>query len=427
MSAPASNPTHLVGIDVAKEVHVAAGIVPEGTVVFAGREIRYTRQDLDSFETFLATQCPRETTLIGIEATGHYWIQLRRFLVDHGWSVLVFNPVHSGVLSRANARGRVTDADDALTIARVLRDRIPPSQILSPAMEHCRELTRRRALVAERRVEEIQHLQAAVDVMFPEFAAVMGRVEKASSLAVFEMAPCSDAILATSRARLAEVISRASRGQSDGDHLAQILQTAAATSLARGYREAGRETLIAHLVRALRQLDDELEALDRAIDPLITTLPQEARQLAELPGFGPITSAATIAEFGDLTRFVTVDAGGKRHVRAGAMLAFAGLDPRICQSGRWTGTPRMSKRGSPHLRRAIMLAATGAAQRDPWCKALYLRYRQRCAVRGHWLATSHVARHLIHAIAAALVYGKDFTWQTYIANKKAKIVTRDAA
>jgi transposase len=276
-------------------------------------------------------------------------------------------------------------------------------------------------------VEEIQHLQAAVEVLFPEFMVVMGRVEKASSLAILEMAPCADAILAVPRVRLAEAITRASRGQSDGDHLAQVLQTAAATSLARGYREAGRETLIGHLIRVLQQLDAELDALDKAIDPLTTSLPQETRRVMEVPGFGPITAAATMAEFGDLTRFVSIDPAGKRHVRAGAMLAFAGLDPRICQSGRWTGTPRMSKRGSPHLRRAIMLAAAGAAQRDPWCAALYRRYRQRCAVRGHWLAVSHIARHLIHALAASLVYGNDFTWKTYIANKKAMIITKDAA
>jgi transposase len=274
MSGTISNPTHLVGIDVAKEVHVAAGIVPTGDIVFAARQVRMTRSDLESFETYLATQCPRSTTQIGIEATGHYWIQLNRFLVGKGWQVVVFNPVHSGAAGRAHPRGRVTDADDALTIARVLRDGVKPSQILSPAQEHCRELTRRRSLVAERRVEEIQHLQAAVEVLFPEFVQVMGRVEKASSLAVLALAPCADAILAMPRDQLAETITRASRGQSDGSRLAQDLQAAAATSLAHGYREAGREALVVHVVRSLRQLDEELDQLDDALEPIVAALPQ---------------------------------------------------------------------------------------------------------------------------------------------------------
>jgi transposase len=419
MSALPSNPTHLVGIDVAKEVHVAAGIVPTGNIVFAARQVRMTRADLESFEAYMASVCPKATTVIGIEATGHYWIQLNRFLVCAGWHVVVFNPVHSGAAGRAHPRGRVTDADDALTIARVLRDGVKPSQILSPLQEHCRELTRRRSLVAERRVEEIQHLQAVVDVLFPEFVQVMGRVEKASSLAVLAVAPCADAILATPRDRLAELITRGSRGQSDGKRLAQDLQAAAATSLAHGYREAGREALIAHLVRSLHHLDEELGRLDAELEPIVSQLPQHARLLKDIPGFGPVTAAATIAEFGDLERFVTPDAQGIRHVRAGALLAFAGLDPRIRQSGRWTGTPRMSKRGSPHLRRAVMLAAAGAAQRDTWCAAIYNRYRRRCAVRGHWLAVSHIARHLVHAIAAALSHGDTFSWQTYVDRKKA--------
>jgi transposase len=419
VSALVTNPTHLVGIDVAKEVHVAAGIVPTGDIVFSARQVRMTRSDLESFAAYLSTQCPRATTQIGIEATGHYWIQLHRFLVGAGWHVVVFNPVHSGAAGRAHPRGRVTDNDDALTIARVLRDGVKPSQILSPQQEHCRELTRRRSLVAERRVEEIQHLQAAIEVLFPEFVLVMGRVEKSSSLAVLAVAPCADAILAMPRDQLAETITRASRGQSDGCRLAQELQAAAAASLAHGYREAGREALVAHVVRSLRQLDEELGRLDDALEPIVAALPQHQRLITDIPGFGPVTAAATIAEFGDLGRFVTVDAQGRRHVRAAAMLAFAGLDPRIRQSGRWTGTPRMSKRGSPHLRRAIMLAAVGAAQRDTWCGAIYRRYRRRCAVRGHWLAVSHIARHLVHAIAAMLGHGDAFTWQTYVERKKA--------
>lgn len=415
-----SNPSHLVGIDVAKELHVAACITPDGGVVFERRKIPYSRPGLESFEAMLTGVCPRATTLIGIEATGHYWIQLRRFLCDRGWQVIVFNPVISAASGRSNTRGRVTDADDALTIARVLRDRVRPSQILAPDMEHLRELTRRRTLVAERRVEEIQHLQAAVDVLFPEFAAVFGAVEKTSSLAILAEAPCADAILALPRQRLAALIQQASRGQSHGETKAAHLQAAAATSLARGYREAGREAIVAHLVRALCTIDAELAQLEREIARLLRTLPQQTRELVDIPGFGPVTEAATLAEFGDLQRFVVRDAAGRVHVRAGAMLAFAGLDPRICQSGRWTGTSKMSKRGSPHLRRAIMLAAQSAAQRDPWCRAVYLHYKRRCARRGHWLALSHVARHLVHAIAARLAFAESFSWTTYIERKKHK-------
>ena len=420
MAAP-SNPTHLVGIDVAKEVHVGAGIVPDGRVVFHGRRIPYTRNGLEEFEAYLSSQCPRATTLIGIEATGHYWIQLRRFLVDHGWCVVVFNPVLSAAAGRANTRGRVTDADDALTIARVLRDGVRASQVLPAHLEHQRELTRRRTLVAEHRVEEIQHLQAAIDVMFPEFAAVFGAVEKASSLAILAEAPCADAVLAMPRERLVGIIRQASRGQTDGGPQAQDLQGAAAVSLAHGYREAGREAIIVHIARAIRHLDEELAMLDRAITAVLDDSPSDTPRIAALPGFGPVTTAAAMAEFGDLQRFVTVDGAGRKQVRAGAMLAFAGLDPRICQSGKWNGVSRMSKRGSPHLRRALMLAAQGAAQRDPWCQALYRQHKQRCARRGHWLAVSHIARHLVHAIAAMLAFGDAFSWERFVAGKALKV------
>jgi transposase len=61
------------------------------------------------------------TQVIGLEASGHYWIGLWRFLLERDWAMQVFNPVLSSQSTRTHLRGRETDTDDALFIARTVR------------------------------------------------------------------------------------------------------------------------------------------------------------------------------------------------------------------------------------------------------------------------------------------------------------------
>ena len=66
--------------------------------------------------------------------------------------------------------------------------------------------------------------------------------------------------------------------------------------------------------------------------------------IAEL---GPMTVAVLRAELGDLDRFAHMD----------QVVAYAGLDLQVKQSGKWKGQTKLSKRGSGHLRRILYLAA----------------------------------------------------------------------
>lgn len=59
---------------------------------------------------------------IGMEASGHYWTHFFHFLAQAGWTVELFNPVLSNAQDWCHLRGRKTDKDDALAIAKTLRD-----------------------------------------------------------------------------------------------------------------------------------------------------------------------------------------------------------------------------------------------------------------------------------------------------------------
>jgi transposase len=121
------------------------------------------------------------------------------------------------------------------------------------------------------------------------------------------------------------------------------------------------------------------------------------RQLQTIPGVGPFVAACLIGEIQDMVRF-------KRPER---LVAYVGLDPKIRQSGHsLNSTGRLTKRGSPHARRALFIAANVARQHDPHCKSLY--ERKRSEGKTYKVAVCAVARKLLTIIRAVWLSGGDY-------------------
>ena len=57
------------------------------------------------------------------------------------------------------------------------------------------------------------------------------------------------------------------------------------------------------------------------------------------------------------------------------LIAFAGIDPTVYQSGKFEGSSRISKRGNRHLRRVIWLMTSCAIQHNVTFRAYYMRKR----------------------------------------------------
>ena len=101
---------------------------------------------------------------------------------------------------------------------------------------------------------------------------------------------------------------------------------------------------------------EQLELLEGQIveleEQIYSLLKQTGSYITTIPGIGDILGAMILSESGDIHRFDTPN----------KLVAFAGLDVRVTQSGEFTGTrQKISKRGSPYLRRTIWLAASRAA------------------------------------------------------------------
>ena len=100
------------------------------------------------------------------------------------------------------------------------------------------------------------------------------------------------------------------------------------------------------LCEQLEQTQKHLEWLQAELEHLLATDPA-VKGLQQIPEFGTKTVAVLRAELGDVGRFARTD----------QVIAYAGLDVQIKESGLWKGQAKLSKRGSGLLRQMLYLAA----------------------------------------------------------------------
>ena len=151
----------------------------------------------------------------------------------------------------------------------------------------------------------------------------------------------------------------------------------------------------------LKQLIDRMNFLDKQIEALDCQILEYYEKfdcyLHTIPGIGMIAAATILAEIGDINRFKS----------SSALVAFAGIDPTVRQSGEFSSTHNhMSKRGSPYLRHAIFLAATARSFHNSPLNAYYKKKRDQG--KHHLTATGAVARKLTSVIYAVLRDSKPY-------------------
>lgn len=388
-----------VGVDIAKSDHCLGAIDPLGQVV--QKPIRFT-QDAEGWAK-LATILrdlggPTEVT-VGFEATGHYWVLLAEELQRLGYTPLVFNPILSADAGRTTVRGRKTDEDDCIAIAKVLRDggfnpvRLPDAQLGT-----LKRLTRHRQGAVERCANLKKRLITLLDQVFPEFAQLFSEPHGATARAVLSKAPSARLLASHTAKSFTALVRKASRGRLGLERVQEIL-AAARASIAVTRHDSANELAIRMTIQEIALLDEQIATYDEEI----RAIPIAGKELiTTIPGIADVLGSVILAEIGDISAFQRHPGDTRKSNPAHRLLAFAGLDPRIRTSGQWTGKVRMSKRGSRALRTAIWRAAFIACK-HPAFADIYTKHR--VTMKQHQkIALSHVARKLVQAIYGVLRY-----------------------
>ena len=382
-----------VGIDVAKRAHVAGARLEDGTP--HGKPFKFAN-DQQGFASLLRRLgelgAGPDDCLLVMESTGHYWLALWEFVVAHGYGVAVVNPVLTDAFRRADTlRKTKTDEIDAFLIAEYARfKRLGPSRVSPEDAEGLKQLTRYRASVVAERTALKNRLTSVADRTFPELSALVGGNDTATMRALMGRYGSAEAISRANILQLTKVVKDASRGH-HGREKAEEVKAAAKSSVGTTFAARALAVEAESVVRLVGLLDDEVKALDAEIAELLD--PEVGAILQSVPGIGPVCAAQIAAEVGDPDRFESPR----------QLFAFAGMDATRAQSGQLDGESgqHMSKRGSSHLRNALMTAADRARMYDPYFGEYYEHLTKRRG-KHHYVALSDVARKLCGVILALL-------------------------
>lgn len=385
----------IIGIDIAKRSHEAVIITEDGQIV---RKAFNFRNNCTGYNLLLE-QVRKLTNVksqivFAMESTAHYWLALYARLLKDGYTVIVLNPIQSHSLRELYIRKTKTDAKDSLIIADLVRfGRCQASNVPQDKLLALRELCRSRAYLIDTAADLKRKLIALLDRIFPEYETLFDSIFGKASVAVLRKYPTPQKLKNAHLEKLTEILWESSGGHF-GEWKARQLKEAAYNSFG---IEDGCGVYSALLGMFLEQILSLTEQADLIEKQIASLLKEFDTQLTSIPGVGTVLAATILSEIGDISRFSSAD----------KLLAFAGLDPSVKQSGEFKSNQnRMSKRGSPYLRRAIWLASTVAVQCDPMFGAYY---EKKMSEGLHYMnVVGHVSRKMTAVIFAVLRDGQSY-------------------
>lgn len=377
------------GIDIAKHKHEATVIDKTGKALLDSISFSNSTEGCEKLlALFERLSIAKDELLIGMEATGHYWLSVYGYLLEHGFEVKVINPIQSEAFRKMYIRQTKNDSKDSFIIAQIMRfGQFSATSLSDEVIIAMRQLSRYRLALVDSCGDCKRRVIALLDQVFPEYGALFSDTFGAASKEVLSQYPTPEDLLSISTETLSDLLDEASHGRL-GQEKAEQLKSAAAHSFGVSFAKDAFAFQIRQLIEQLEFLEGQIAELEEQISSL---LKQTGSYITTIPGIGDTLGAIILGEIGDICRF---DAPNK-------LVAFAGLDVRVTQSGEFTGTrQKISKRGSPYLRRAIWLAASRAAFCDPVLSPYYQALRARG--KHHLTAIGAVSRKLCNSIYAIL-------------------------
>ena len=385
---------YIIGIDIGKNHHEASIVSPEGKQI--GRSLRFatTHKGADSLMRFIFKNIGNSPCVFGMEATGHYWYPIYSFLKAKRYTIYVINPIQSDSLRKMYIRQTKNDSIDSFLIAEVIRfGQFGTTSMADENILAMRQLCRYRDSVISSRTEIKLRIGTIMEQIFPEYEKQFSSLWVSTSMGILEKYLTPENIENTPIDELFEIIKDKSHNR---------LTRAKAISI----KEAAADTFGIKIAQdafsfQLKQLIDRMNFLDKQIEALDCQILEYYEKfdcyLHTIPGIGIIGAATILAEIGDISRFKN----------SSSLIAFAGIDPTVRQSGEFNSTHNhMSKRGSPYLRHAIFLAATTCSFHNSPLNAYYKKKRDQG--KHHLTATGAVARKLTTVIYAVLRDSKPY-------------------
>ncbi|WP_137743946.1 IS110 family RNA-guided transposase [Robertmurraya siralis] len=341
----------VIGLDVAKGESEVQAFLDKDKPFGKSFSVKHTKEDLDSLISFLR-EIERNTGVrpaVILESTGHYHTPIIQCLEGSQYLYILVNPIISYQAKKTSLRKVKTDAIDAYQLCVLYyKEEFEPYKKRGLRLLNLRTLSRQYETVTNLYIQAKLQFHTLLDQIFPEYRGVFGDLFSKVSLKILKEFPTSEDILMAGEEKIMSRIEemRIKRSQSwMTEKAAKLMASAKRNPFQQGVYESQLFSLDMY-INMLLQYQEHLSSLERQIDVLAEEI-EECKIIQSIPGIGEKIAATIISEIGEIDRF--------NHPKK--LVAYAGIDPSVHSSGKFTATiNHITKRGSSRLRHALYMA-----------------------------------------------------------------------
>lgn len=372
-----------VGVDIAKTNHYASIVNHStGEVIENPFLVTNNKQGFDLLYSKIK-DLDKENVLIGLESTAHYGNNFIFYFHEKQFKLGLINPIQTSTLRKTRIRKVKNDKVDSLLICEALS--LGYYNLLSNydiELLEIKSLCRFRKELKDKASGAKIQLDSFVDQVFPELNCFFKNnldIKTAHELLKLYQSPQD--ISKINLTKLSNLLIKSSRGKYDKNRAIELKQLA---SHSVGINNSALCIQIKMTIELIELLESQIKDIEKQVSEFIK---KDDNVITSIPGIADTTAAIIISEIGDINRFNNPS----------QVLAFAGLDPSVKQSGTFNASStRMSKRGSSLLRYALILAANNVQLNTKTFSSYY--NTKRAQGKLHYNALGHCAGKLVRTI-----------------------------
>lgn len=359
------NTDAIVGIDIAKSVHWAGIILPNGKEIKKSFSFHNNRKGFESLvETVkkVLTMLNFKKAIIGMEPTGHYWKSCARYLKKIEWiKVVTVNPFHVKNAKEFDDNSQTkNDKKDCMTIARLIKDaRFFEPYLPEGIWAELRNLSNTRAELIRKQNAVKCRLVATIDEYFPEYTKVFKNVLSRTSEEILKECPFPEDIKSLGEEGLLKHIKKTvKRGYSKKQ--VETIYELANESIGTTEGTEGAKFQLNMYIEEAKLLEKQIKMTEQELERQLKET-GFYESLISIQGIGVVSAATFVGEVGDINRFDSYE----------QIRRYAGLNLVENSSGSHKGKTTISKRGRSLLRSILYRMAFTMVNKNKEIKELY--------------------------------------------------------
>jgi transposase len=383
-----------VGIDVSKDRSSANGIDEHGRSSFEMSSDMDSTGFAELLKAIEYNSDVYENVVAAMESTACYHINLFSFLSAKGIETVVINPLLIANFAKLSLRKTKTDKKDASTIAHfILAHKDSVRQLaVSQDLQDIRDMARERESLCHQISATKVEIRRLLHTTFPELESMCNPFSKVM-LHLIQRFPSARLVSVSKPNMIGKTLKEKPcncRIRFTPSELINRARKSIATV------SPGKEIILSGKIDTLLHLQKRLNEITKVLTKYCeSSIIEDLKIVTSINGISNNTATTLLAEIGSIDNYAS-------HKN---LIAFAGIDPTVYQSGKYEGASKISKRGNRHLRRVIWIMTVNVIQHNSvFRKYFFKKKNEGQPFKKAVFATAHKLVRVIFAMLTHRTY-----------------------